>query len=182
MGARLIEDATPHRRKRGSIARDIIADAQGGGFPRMRAKALYTPYAARVRIAEEIRDRPIEFQTRSLRRRLTKLDRMLTDAEAYAFDRAFNAWLLFEGRAKSVNPMGVGGGGSQGSPMNDRDLPEAGAFQVMRKRLSKYYHYQLGHVFHALAPWTDESAMDLESVVLLARAIKNAYEQNKNLH
>lgn len=178
----MIEDVTPDRRKRGSIARDIIADAQGGGFPRMRARALYTPYAVRVRMAEELRGRPIEFQTRSLRRRLTKLDRMLTDSEAYALDRAFNAWLLFEGRAKSVDPLGVGGGGSQGSPLSDRDLPEAGAFQTMRKRLSKYYHYQLSHVFHALAPWTDQSELELQSVVMLARAIKNAYEQNKNLH
>lgn len=182
----MIEDVTPHRRQRGSIDRDIIADAQGGGFPRMRARALYTPYAARMRIAEEIRDRPIEFQVRSMRRRLTKLDRMLTDDEAYALDRAFNAWLLFEGRGKSIDPMGVGGGASDSSPMRDKDLPEAGAFQAMRKQLPRAWQCGLGIMFYAMRPWNEnplaETQGNLAYLVALAKMIKSAYEQNKNLH
>lgn len=147
----------------------------------MRAKAIYTPYEARMRLLEELRDTPKQFRERSIRRRLTALDRALSDDEARALDRAFNAWLLFEGKSKSVDPMSVGGGSSDKSPLNDRELGEAGKFQEMSKRLSYGWRMHMRCFFIEIAPWAEkqEAYYETDMICQIVRAIKKAYEEQR---
>jgi hypothetical protein len=175
-----IEDVTPQRRKRGDITRDVIAEMGGGGFPRMRAKAIYTPYEARMRLLEELRDTPKRFRERSIRRRLTALDRALSDDEARAFDRAFNAWLVLNGKSKSVNPMSVGGGNSQSDPLNERELQEATAYRIMFGKIGFGMRMHMRCLFEEMAPWSDkEPIYETDMICQIVRAIKKAYEEQR---
>jgi hypothetical protein len=153
--------------------------SEGVALGRYRKPQLFTSHPERMRIMEEMSDRPKAFRVRSLRRKLTKLDRALTDDEAYALDRAFNAWLALNGKSKSVNPMAVGGGGSsQQEPLNQRELNEATAFRNMRGLLGSYNRFRMRKLFEALAPWREnEFSVNILEAAQLAKAIKRAYEQ-----
>lgn len=137
-----------------------------------------------MRLMEEMQDRPEAFRVRSLRRRLTKLDRALTDEEAYSLDRANNAWLVFHGRSRSVSFDSAGGGGEQqAEPLNQKELNEANSYARMRKRLSAYHRAEMEFVFRSIAPWAEHEAnLETDRVKNLAKAIHRAYEQKKNLH
>ncbi len=172
----MIEDVTPERRKRGDLERDIIAEIGGGGFPRQRAKSIITPYAARMRLMDELADKPPQYRERSVRRRLTALDRMLSDDEAYALDKAQSAWLMLNGKSKSVDALAIRGGSSQSEPLNDAELIEASEFRIMHAFLGVSMRIGLRRLFEALAPWNDEPyRFDLSQIVILAKAIKKAY-------
>lgn len=176
----MIEDATPERRKRGDIAREII-EQDGGYMPRMRVKPVFTPYEMRVQIIDEAssvhagNDAAIK---RSIRRRLTKLDRALSDEEARALDRAFNAWLLFEGKGKSVNPMAVHGGSTNAAwPLNVAAWHEATQFACMRPRLTCWARMVMQEWFLHMAGIEGGAQFTFDSMLAVARAIKAAYEQ-----
>jgi hypothetical protein len=125
-------------------------------------------------------DKPEEFRTRSLRRKLTRLDRALSDGEAYALDRAFNAWLSLNGKSKSVDPAGVNGGGGQSEPLSQHELAEAGAFSQMSKRLHADTRQAMNLLFAAMAPWNDEiHRIDILDAIKVARLLKSAYEQKE---
>lgn len=179
----MIEDATRERRKRGDIAREMVKQENGGHMPRMRAKADFTPYEMRIAIIDEAASVHAGNEAaikRSLRRRLTKLDRALSDDEAKALDRAFRGWLLFEGRGKSVDPMAVHGGSSGGaSPISPSDWPEAEAYVRMVRRLKGWpvsLHFWFcitaGLEVHGYSP----NSMD--EMLAMAKAIKEAYEKD----
>lgn len=132
-----------------------------------------------MRLMEEMQDRPEAFRVRSLRRRLTKLDRALTDEEAYSLDRANNAWLVFHGRFRSVSFDSAGGGGEkQSEPLNEREMSEANSYARMRKNLAPRHIAEMEFVFRSIAPWAeDEATLEIDIVKNLAKAIHRAYEQ-----
>lgn len=163
---------------RGSdLIRDFLLE-QGVPTARMRKKQLFTPYEQRIRLMRENQDKPEEFRAHSLRRKLTKLDRALSDEEAYALDRAFNAWLSLNGKSKSVDPGAIHGGGSYGEPLTQMEIGEARAFGSMRKRLKPHMHNAVRILFRAMAPWEDQIyKIEISQVIELAKALKAAYEQ-----
>src|SRR5688572_14317166 len=145
------------------LVREFLV-SEGVALGRYRRPRLFTSYPERMRIMEEMSDRPEAFKVRSLRRKLTKLDRALTDDEAYSLDRAFNAWLSLNGKSKSVNPMAVGGGGSgQGEPLSQHELNEATAFRTMKGLAGAFARFQMMKLFEAMAPWREnEFSVNIE--------------------
>lgn len=174
-----IEDATPERKQRGEIIRDIIAKMDQGGFPRMRAKSLITPYQARMRLLDEIKELPDEAWIKSVRRRLTRLDRALSDQEAYALDRAFNAWLILQGSPKSIDWSGAGGGSNDfAMPLNNGQLNEGRAYNAMYRKLKSFMRLDMEELFRAMAPDSESKCHCTNGEIQkLAKSIKNAYEQ-----
>jgi hypothetical protein len=83
----LAEAPTEHRRQHTPFTRDILTPAGAPIVARHRARTLLTPLAARRAIVEDAASKPEPVRVRSLRRRLTVLDRALTDPEAEALDR-----------------------------------------------------------------------------------------------
>lgn len=149
------------------------------GFPiaRLRKPMKLTGYQERMRIIEENNDKPEAFRERSLRRRLSKLDRALTDAEAYALDRAFNAWLISEGKGKSVNPMAVfSPSGESALPLSQAQFNELRAFALMLRNLGAAHWVIMGRTFLAMAPWAEGQEIHIRQTRDLARCIKKAYE------
>jgi hypothetical protein len=181
-----MENLTAERRKRSAITRDLIAAEGGGGFPRYRAKPIITPMAVRARILEEVRDRPAEFQRRSARRRLTALDRALSDENAAIIDRAFSAWLIAHGKVKAVNleSLGVRSSGER-STVTGRELYELGLYREARLQLTGFQQQVLEHLFAALAPWALNAEVTItrdliEAVKNTARALRYAYKRIQN--
>lgn len=168
---------TQNEVKGSGIVRDFLLE-NGVPMARLRKRQLFTPYEQRIRMMGENQDKPEEFRARSLRRKLTKLDRALTDDEAYALDRAFSAWLILNGKSKSVDFMSVGGGSETSEPLNDAELKEASAFRIMRGLLGSYERFIVMNLFNVMAPWNDEiHKIEIKDVARLAKAIKKAYEQ-----
>lgn len=163
-----------------SVVREFLV-SEGIPVARYRRKQLFTPYLQRIRILEENSEKPIEWRTHSLRRKLTPLDRALSDNEAYALDRAFSAWLALNGKSKSVDFSFVGGGGSNDKlPLNDRELKEAKAYQIAIGLIGVQNRLRLMRLFERLAPWGESSqAPKMEEVKLLAKAIFRAYAEQK---
>lgn len=161
-----------------SAIRDFLI-SEGVAIARFRKKPVLTSYQERLRLMEENRAKPEAYRARSLRRKLTRLDRALTDQEAYALDRAYSAYLIFEGRSKSVDFGSVGGGGNGDSePLSQDELREAGAYVLMLRRLNRADRELAKEAFAALAPWGEKAyTIDMPRTIHLARAVKNAYEQ-----
>lgn len=164
------------------IVRDILPHAQDGPyFVRERVRALLTPIETRMRIVDELRGRDQQFTQRSLRQRLTQLDRALSDGQAATLDRAYTAWLSFEGKGKSVDPTAVhGGGDTEQAPLGRKELRECGAFQEMRKRLAAVWRERMERLFIVMAPWRPPlkrklTRSELMTAKELANQIKNAY-------
>ena len=83
----LAEAPTGHRRQHTPFTRDILTPPGAPFVARHRARTLLTPLAVRRAIVEDAASKPEPVRARSLRRRLTVLDRALTDPEAEALDR-----------------------------------------------------------------------------------------------
>lgn len=161
------------------LVRDFLLE-NGVATARFRKRQLFTPYEQRIRLMSENLDKPEEFRTRSLRRKLTRLDRALTDGEAYALDRAFNAWLTLNGKSKSVDPMAVHGGDGQSEPLSQHELMEAKAYADMLRVFNPNARYMINQLFTAMAPWNDEiHRIDILYAREFAKAIKLAYEQKE---
>jgi hypothetical protein len=86
-GQNLAEAPNEHRRQHTPFTRDILTPPGAPIVARHRAKALLTPLAVRRTIIEEAEAKPEPVRVRSLRRRLTVLDRALSDGEAEALGR-----------------------------------------------------------------------------------------------
>jgi len=158
--------------------------SEGEPIARLRVKPMLTAYSQRIRLMEEMHDRPEKFRVRSLRRRLTKLDRALTDEEAYALDRAHNAWLSLHGKSKSVDFSAPGGGSSSGdsSPLDCRELDEAKHYAQMRTAIGAGWRMHMDCLFYEWAPWTEgKPVYELAMIIDIARKIKKAYERKENL-
>jgi hypothetical protein len=81
------EAPTGHRRQHTSFTRDILTPPGAPIVARHRARTLLTPMALRRAIIEDAEAKPEPVRQRSLRRRLTVLDRALSDGEAEALER-----------------------------------------------------------------------------------------------
>jgi hypothetical protein len=176
------EGVTRQRSERAPIAREL-AIADGIGFVRQKQRVIITPLAERMRILEENEGKPEEFRSRSLRRRLTRVDRVLTDLEAGIIDRAFNAWLTIEGNVRGVSwdSQGIRGGGDR-SPLSGRQLYEVGQYQQARAKLSILLKERMDRLFALMSPWYDGEQPDINGTFAfdvkdIARILKNAYGQ-----
>ena len=86
--AELCEGPTQHRLQHTAFARDMLAPPEAPIVARHRAeRTILTPLEMRRAILEDVASKPESVRVRSLRRRLTILDRMLTDQEAEALER-----------------------------------------------------------------------------------------------
>ena len=83
----LAEAPNEHRRQHSPFTRDILTPAGAPIVARHRARTLLTPLEVRHAIVEDAASKPEPVRVRSLRRRLTVLDRALSDREAEALDR-----------------------------------------------------------------------------------------------
>jgi hypothetical protein len=86
----LAEAPNEHRRQHSPFTLDILTTPGAPIVARHRARPLLTALAVRRAIIEEAASKPEPVRVRSLRRRLTVLDRALTDAEAEALERLAN--------------------------------------------------------------------------------------------
>lgn len=85
--AELSEAPTLHRRQHTSFTRDVLTPPGAPIIARHRARTILTPLEVRRAILEDVASKPEPVRIRSLRRRLTTLDRMLSDEEAEALER-----------------------------------------------------------------------------------------------
>ncbi len=86
-GPGLSEGPSEHRRQHTPFTRDVLTPPGAPIVARHRTRTILTPLAVRRAIIEEAAARPEAARLRSLRRRLTALDRALSDGEAEALDR-----------------------------------------------------------------------------------------------
>ena len=81
------EGPTGQRRQHTPFTRDLLTPPGATIVSRHRARTILTPLDVRRAIIEEAAAKPETVRVRSLRRRLTALDRALSDAEAEALER-----------------------------------------------------------------------------------------------
>lgn len=86
-GQDLLDGPSEHRRQHTLFTRDVLTPPGAPVVTRHRTRTILTPVAVRRAIIEEAATRPEAARDRSLRRRLTTLDRALSDPEAEALDR-----------------------------------------------------------------------------------------------
>ena len=86
----LAEAPNEHRLQHTPFTRDVLTPPGAPIVARHRTRTLLTPLAVRRAIIEEAAAKPEPVRVRSLRRRLTLLDRALSDCEAEALDRLTN--------------------------------------------------------------------------------------------
>ncbi len=85
--AELSEGPTAQRRQHTPFTRDVLTPPGAPIIARHRTRTILTPLEMRRAILEDAASKPEAVRIRSLRRRLTVLDRMLTDQEAEALER-----------------------------------------------------------------------------------------------
>jgi hypothetical protein len=83
----LSEGPSQHRRQHTPFTRDVLTPPGAPIVARHRARTILTPLEARRAILEDVASKPETVRLRSVRRRLTALDRMLSDQEAEALER-----------------------------------------------------------------------------------------------
>lgn len=83
----LPEGPSEQRLRHTPFTRDVLTPAGSPIVARHRTRTILTPLAVRRAIVEEAAAKPEPVRLRSLRRRLTALDRALSDREAEALDR-----------------------------------------------------------------------------------------------
>jgi hypothetical protein len=83
----LSEGLAELRRQHTAFTRDVLTPSGAPVIARHRTRTILTPLAVRHAILEESASKPEAARARALRRRLTVLDRALSDREAEALDR-----------------------------------------------------------------------------------------------
>jgi hypothetical protein len=83
----LCDGPTSQRRQHTPFTRDVLTPLGAPIIARHRARTILTPVSVRRAILEDIAAKPEAVRVRSLRRRLTALDRALSDREAEMLDR-----------------------------------------------------------------------------------------------
>ena len=86
----LAEAPNEHRLQHTPFTRDVLTPPGAPIVARHRTRTLLTPLAVRRAIIDDADAKPEPVRVRSLRRRLTLLDRALSDCEAEALDRLTN--------------------------------------------------------------------------------------------
>jgi hypothetical protein len=133
----LSEAPSPHRRQHTPFTRDVLTPVGSPIVARHRARTILTPLEARRAILEDIATKPETVRLRSLRRRLTVLDRMLSDEEAEALERLTSC---FHGLSNvgAVNYLKseVRSAPSERVPFSEWKRREIGAMTYVLKALS----------------------------------------------
>jgi hypothetical protein len=83
----LSEGAAELRRQHTPLTREILTRQGPPVIARLRTRTILTPLAVRLAILEDAAAKPETVRVRSLRRRLTLLDRALSDCEAEMLER-----------------------------------------------------------------------------------------------
>ncbi|MBT3070764.1 hypothetical protein KKP04_07785 [Rhodomicrobium sp. Az07] len=83
----LSEGPSPWRCQHSAFTRDVLTPPGAPPVARHRARPILTPLEMRLAILEDAAGKPEAVRIRSLRRRLTVLDRALSDREAEALER-----------------------------------------------------------------------------------------------
>lgn len=83
----LSDGPTPHRMQHTPFTRDVLTPPGAPIVARHRARTILTPTAVRRAILEDIASKPAGARLRALRRRLTLLDRALSDRQAEMLER-----------------------------------------------------------------------------------------------
>lgn len=157
--------ATKKRKEKSAIVREMLVEA-GIAFMRNRAKPILTSWAIRCQ---------------GNKRKWTKLDRALTDRQAYALDQAFNAWLVTAGKSKSVDATAVHGGSDQErSPLNERELNQVARFRAAIANWPGTWKWRLEQLFSLIAPWAENQnlrpdAASIAQIVELAKQLEKIY-------
>ena len=133
----LAEAPNEHRLQHTPFTRDVLTPPGAPVMARHRTRTLLTPLAVRRAIIEDAAAKPEPVRVRSLRRRLTLLDRALSDCEAEALDRLTNCiaslsnigclnYLRSEVRSSPVGRL----------PFSERKRVEIAAMSAVLKGLS----------------------------------------------
>lgn len=150
---------------------------------------MLTSWAVRKRMIDELSERPEGFKRRSLARRLTKLDKALTDLEAYSLDRAFSAWLITAGKSKSVDVSGVTGESyvwhEAKTPLGDWQIGEIAKLREGLRGWPNGQRLELIAMFNLMAPWHELSGRNwsdaaIQQAVSKARLLTHIYVDDFN--
>jgi len=133
----LSEGPTPHRRQHTPFTRDLLTPPGAPIVARHRARPILTPLEVRRTILEDAAGKPESVRVRSLRRRLTVLDRMLSDQEAEALDR-LTSCLNALSNVGAINYLKseVRSGPTARLPFNETRRREIAAMSYVLKNLS----------------------------------------------
>lgn len=174
--------ATKKRMEKGAIIREMLVE-RGIAFMRNRTKPILTSWEVRKRMVDELREKTDNFKQRSLRRKLTELDRALTDRQAFALDRAYTAWLILAGKGKSVglgdrviNSTKMDGG----IPLKQQEFELIGRYKDGIAKWDKWSREKLEMLFQAMAPWAENQnlkpdAASIAQIVDLAKKLEKIY-------
>lgn len=174
------EGVTKERLAKGLIGREPVY-ANSTVFMRQKARPILTSYSIRMQIKASVAHKEPKDRNRSLGKRLTKLDKALTDKEAYSLDRAFEAWLMTEGKSRSVDCSGSNvRGNSQSEPLNERELAQVARLRQGLKGWPKAAVERLEAGLALMAPWSPTYGLKpgkdaIRNYVLLARWLQEIY-------
>lgn len=172
--------ATKKRMEQSAIIREMLLE-KGIAYMRNRTKPIFTSWEVRLRIVDELSEKTEDFKQRSLRRKLTKLDRALTDRQAFALDQAFSAWLATEGKSKSVDASAVNGGGTEHKlPLTEREFKQVAKFKEGIRHWPGTWKWRLEQFFSLIAPWAENQnlkpdAASIQQLVELAKMLEKIY-------
>jgi hypothetical protein len=179
----LSEGPTAHRRQHTPFTRDVLTPPGAPIVARHRARTILTPIAVRRAILEDIAAKPESVRLRSLRRRLTVLDRALSDREAEMLERLTSCvnglsnigcvnYLKSEVRSSPVGRL----------PFNDRKRREIAAMTRVLKGLSFAHRSTVLELAALLDPSRSLGASNpgqnfITSIRSAAGAVLSLYEQ-----
>jgi hypothetical protein len=172
--------ATKKRMEQSAIIRELLLE-KGLAYMRNRTKPIFTSWEVRLRIVDELREKTDDFKQRSLRRKLTKLDRALTDRQAHALDQAFSAWLILEGKSKSVDASAAGGKSSDDKlPLTEREFAQVARYKQGIAHWPSMTRHKLEGLFLLMAPWAENQnlkpdARSIQQIVELAKMLEKIY-------
>ena len=170
--AELSEGPTQHRRQHTAFTRDMLAPPGAPIVARHRARTILTPLEVRRAILEDVASKPESVRVRSLRRRLTILDRMLSDQEAEALER-LTTCINSLSNVRSINylkpevrytPLGR-------VPFSERRRREIGAMSYVLKSLSPPHRsacLELAVLLDPTHSGADKPADDILSAIWVA--------------
>ena len=155
----LAEAPNGHRRQHSPFTRDILTPPGAPFVARHRARMLLTPLAVRRAIVEDAASKPEPVRARSLRRRLTVLDRALTDPEAEALDRLTTCI----GGLSNIGCLNYLRSEVRSSPVERLPFSENGRIEIAA----------MNAVLKGLTPSTDPRCLSLPCILIRAIAVRS---------
>lgn len=154
---------TCERARHARLAVDILTPRLDPPVVRLRVRAPLTPPAVRMQILEDTLDMPEAVRLRSLRRRLTPLDRALSGEDAASLDRLAEAETLLDSacHASPLARLGMGSAGSSADgarlPFSERRRREIGGRAFVLARLSAEHRAAVAGFLTQMLPWRSEA-------------------------